>query len=114
MLSLGIGAWGSPSFGSDAGFKIAIAFYGLRAEPITTAELFFRGGNAYYFANESPEEILIVNPADARLELLDLQRKLQAEITLGRLDEKVASLHRAIAGVIRKQEEGGSRSAAGS
>jgi hypothetical protein len=87
-----------------------IAFYGLRAEPITNAELFFRAGSAYYFASESPEEILIVNPADGRVHLLDLQRKLQAEIALARLDDKVATLHRTIAGTIRKQEEAGSRS----
>jgi hypothetical protein len=110
VLGLGIGVWGPPSFASDAGFKIAIDFYGVRAEPITTAELFFRSGTAYYFASESPEEILIVNPADARLELLDLPRKLQTEIGLTRLDEKVAGLHRTIAGVIRKQEEAGTRS----
>jgi hypothetical protein len=110
VLGLGIGVWGAPALASDSGFKIKIAFHGLRAEPITTAELFFRGGTAYYFAAASPEEILIVNPADARMELLDLQRKVQAEIALARLDEKVAALHRAIAGIIRKQEESGTRS----
>jgi hypothetical protein len=115
-LRLCLGLSGPPSFASEpatpasTGFKIAIAFYGLRVEPITTAELFFRGGTGYYFASESPEEILIVNPAQARVELLDLQRKIQAEITLTRLDEKQASLHRTIAAIIRKQEEAGSRS----
>jgi hypothetical protein len=122
VLGLSIAVWGPPAFGFAAdpapaapsspstAFKLTIAFYGLRTEPITTAELFFRGGTGYYFASESPEEILIINPADARLELLDLQRKIQAEIALGRLDEKVATLHRAIAGQIRKQEAAGSRS----
>jgi hypothetical protein len=115
-LGLCLGVSAPPSSAADppappsTGFKIAIAFYGLHAEPITTAELFFRGGTAYYFAHEEPAEILIVNPAQARVELLDYKRKIQAEITLARLDEKQAILHRSIAGVIRKQEEAGSRS----
>jgi hypothetical protein len=128
IMCLGIVTAGTWSFASDpaapvpapkpqakasapaTGFKIAIAFYGLRAEPITTAELFFRGGVACYFASESPEEIVIINPADARVELLNLERHVQGELAFSRLEEKQAMLHRAVAGAIRKQEESGTRS----
>jgi hypothetical protein len=99
-----------PGAGARAGFKIAIAFHGIRADPISTAELFFRGGSAYYFASDAPEEIVIINPADARMELVDLARNLQSEIAFRRLDEKQAMLHRAIAAAIRTQEEAGGRS----
>src|SRR5262249_49058227 len=91
------------------GYKLAIAFYGVRKDPITTAELFFPEGTAYYFASESLEEILIVNPTSARVELLDMNRKIQAEMPFRKLDEKKAALHRAIAATIRKHEEAGGR-----
>ena len=99
-----------PAAPALADFKLAIAFYGVYKEPITTAELIVRGGTAFYFASEAPEEILIVNPANSRVELLDLERKIQAEIGFARLDEKLAILHRAIATAIRNQEEAGGRS----
>jgi hypothetical protein len=95
---------------APADFKLAIAFYGLRKEPITTSELIVHGGTAYHFACESPAEIVIINPNDRRVELLDLERRVQAEISFVKLDEKQTTLHRAIAGAIRKQEEAGGRS----
>jgi hypothetical protein len=93
-----------------ADFKLAIAFYGIRKEPITSAELIVRSGTAYYFASESPEEIVIINPTNRRIELLDLERKIQAEMPFARLEEKQKALHRAIAGAIQQQEEAGGRS----
>jgi len=93
-----------------ADFKLAISFFGVHKEPITTAELIAHDGTAYYFAHESPEEIVIINPADRRVELLDLERRVQAEISFTRLDEKQTTLHHSIAAAIRKQEEAGGRS----
>src|SRR5258708_4238577 len=89
VLALGAWGWGLGASASDPGaagqdpkvlgpapvvadFKLSIAFYGVRKDPITTAELVVRGGIAYYFASEVPEEILIIDPAAARLELFDL------------------------------------------
>ena len=93
-----------------ADFKLAVAFFGVRKEPITTSELIVHGGTGYYFASESPEEIVIINPTDRRIELLDLERRVQAEISFTKLDEKQTTLHHAIANAIRKQEEAGGRS----
>jgi hypothetical protein len=87
-----------------------VAFYGVKKDPITTAELVFREGTAYYFASESPEEIVIVNPADKRVELFDLDRRIQAEMTLSKLEQKQQILHQSIAAAIKKQEEAGGRS----
>jgi hypothetical protein len=95
---------------APADFKLAIAFYGVHKEPITTSELIVHSGTAYYFASESPEEIVIINSTDRRVELLDLERRVQAEISFTRLDEKQSTLHRAIGDAIRKQEEAGGRS----
>ena len=53
---------------------------------------------------------MIINPADRRVELLDLERRVQAEISFTKLDEKQTTLHRAIADAIRKQEDAGGRS----
>ena len=93
-----------------ADFKLAISFFGIRKEPITTSELIVHDGTAYYFASESPEEIVIINPADRRAELLDLERRAQTEISFARLDEKQTTLHHSIAEAIRKQEQAGGRS----
>ena len=92
-----------------ADFKLAVAFHGVAREPITTAELVFRGGIAYLFASESPEEIVIFDPSAARLEFLDLDRRVQAELMLTRLDEKQEALYKAIAAAIRKHDEDGGR-----
>jgi hypothetical protein len=123
LLALVAGGWGLGSRAADpappppnlkapapADFKLAISFFGVRKEPITTSELIVHGGTAFYFASESPEEIVIINPADRRVELLDLERRTQAEISFTRLDEKQTTLHRSIAEAIRKQEEAGGRS----
>jgi hypothetical protein len=92
-----------------ADFKLSIAFYGLGKEPITTAELLFRGGLAYYFASEERGEILILDRAAARLDLLDLERKIQAALPFSQLDQKQAILHRAVEISIRDHEEAGTR-----
>lgn len=121
ILALAFVAWEVGATGSGPGaraeeapafpdFKLAIAFHGVREEPITTAELLVRGGIAYRFASEAPGEILILDPAAARLELVDIRRRIRSEIFLTRLDEKQAMLHKAIAGAIRDHEATGSRS----
>jgi len=92
-----------------ADFKLSIAFYGVRKEPITTAELVVHSGIAYHFARDEPGEVVMFDPSAARLELLDLDRGVQSEIMLTKLDEKVAVLHRAITEAIRKHEEAGTR-----
>jgi hypothetical protein len=94
---------------APADFKLSIAFYGVGKEPITTAELVVRNGTAYLFASESPEEIVICDPAASRLEFLDLDRRIQAEVMLKVLEEKQAVLRRAIANVIKRREEEGGR-----
>src|SRR4051794_41847596 len=91
MLALALGAWAiaaavpapvAPEAHAPADFKIVIGFFGVRNEAITTAELVVRGGIAYVFSSQAREEILIFDPAAAQLELIDLGRKIQAEIAL--------------------------------
>jgi hypothetical protein len=94
---------------APADFKLAIAFYGVGKEPITTAELVVHGGITYLFASESPEEIVIFEPSAARLEFLDLDRRIQAEVMMDKLETMQAMLHKTIAAEIRKREEGGGR-----
>src|SRR4051812_7926321 len=99
LLAWGIGTWAAaadPAVPATAklekpatprDFKLGIAFHGIRKAPITTAELVVRGGVAYYFASEAPEEVLIIDPAAPRIELVDLDRKVQSEISFTKLDE---------------------------
>jgi hypothetical protein len=94
---------------APADFKLSVAFFGVEKEPITTAELVVHKGVAYYFASESPKEIVTCDPVAARLEFLDVGRKVQAEITFAQLQHKQAVLHKAIDNQVRKREEEGGR-----
>jgi hypothetical protein len=118
MLVLALGARGTiavadepapPQRKTPDDFKIRIAFYGVDKEPITTAELVVHDGIAYRFSSEMPEEVLIFEPDADRLEFLDLERRVQAEIQLTKIEAIQKVLHKAIEKAIRTHEEAGGR-----
>jgi hypothetical protein len=92
-----------------ADFKLVIAHYGVRKEPVGKAELVVRNGSAYHFVSEPPLEVIIHDPAAQRLELLDLDRKVRSDITLKSLDAYQRKLRDAIAHSCEKLEAQGGR-----
>jgi hypothetical protein len=95
--------------GPPADFKLVIALYGAGKEPIARSELVVRGGVAYQFITESPEEVLIIDPLRSVVYLLDLERQLQTDVTATRLDNAVARLHRKLSDSIQRLEKAGNR-----
>ena len=74
-----------------ADFKLQVASYGLRKEPISTEEIVIREGRAYVFPSDS-REVVIIDPPRGRLELLDVGRKVQAEVSFRSLDDSLEKI----------------------
>jgi hypothetical protein len=90
-------------------FKLVVRLFGAGKDAIASAELVVRGGVGYQFVSEVPEEVVIIDPARARVSLIDLARKLQTELTSQRLDAALAGLHRKKKAAIEAQEKAGGR-----
>ena len=74
-----------------ADFKILVASYAIRKEPVSTEEIIIREGRAYVFASDT-KEVMIIEPARQGLELLDVGRKVEAEVTFAMLDESLVKI----------------------
>jgi hypothetical protein len=94
---------------APADFKLHIERFGARKAPTARAELIVREGVAYEFLAEVPEEIVIIDPGAASVSLLDLKRKVQAELSAQRLDDHLAALHRRLSDRAARQEKEGPR-----
>lgn len=92
-----------------ANFKLVIGTYGTGKTPIRKAEMVFVKGRAYLFVSEPALEVIIHDPKAERLEVLDLNRKIRAEVTLKKLQTFQANLHDAIAAACAKREAQGGR-----
>lgn len=91
-----------------ADFKILVAAYGLAREPIYTEEIVAISGRVYQFVSIS-REIVVIEPARSRIDLLDLNRKIQSEITFSQLDEGLARIKGTLAAAIDRREKTGKR-----
>jgi hypothetical protein len=87
-----------------ADFKILVAAYGLAKEPISTEEMVAIAGRVYQFVSNS-HEIVIIEPIRSRVDLLDLDRKLQSEVTFGQLEEGIARIKGTLAEAIDRREK---------
>jgi hypothetical protein len=94
---------------APADFKVVVAMYGIRKEPIMTTELVARHGRVFQFNSDAPAEVIIHDPPTERIELLDMDRMVQAELTWKVLDEAQDRLRKAIAQAIEKREKEGGR-----
>jgi hypothetical protein len=83
------GADGPPPIPAD--FKIQVGSFSLRKEPVSTEEILIREGRAYVFPSDS-KEVVIIEHARGRLDLLDVGRKLQTEVSFRSLDESLAKI----------------------
>jgi hypothetical protein len=92
-----------------ADFKLVIQLFGIRTAPIATAELVVRKGVAYQFLTEAPEEVMIIDPSPLRVVLLDIERKVQTELTSKTLDAEIGRIHQRISATIEKRERTGTR-----
>jgi hypothetical protein len=90
-------------------FKLSISLYGIRKDPISRADLVVRGGVAYQFLSDEPDEVIVIEPGRSRVVLLDLERKVQTEITSQKLDASLGQLHRATLAAIERREKTGAR-----
>lgn len=92
-----------------ADFKQVIKLFGLRKDPLATADLVFHRGMAYQFIRAIPNEVMMIDLARQRVLLVDLKQKRQTEVTGRRLDAEVERLHRELADVVDRQEKQGGR-----
>lgn len=92
-----------------ADFKLKIALHGVRKTPVATAQLIVHRGVAYQFVSEIREEVLVIDPASARVGLLDLKRKVQTEVSSKRLDAHLAAAFGKISAQVAKDEAAGTR-----
>lgn len=91
LLSFPVAAADAPTRASaPADFKLTIELFGPQKPAIARAELVFRNGLAYQFASDVPDEITIVDPGRARIQLLDLKRRLLTEVGTRQLDAAMA------------------------
>ena len=74
-----------------ADFKILVAAFGLAKEPIYTEEMVAISGRVYQFTSSS-HEIVIIEPIRSRVDLLDLDRRIQSEVTFGQLEGGIAGI----------------------
>ncbi|WZO98785.1 hypothetical protein EP7_000376 [Isosphaeraceae bacterium EP7] len=99
----------APPKPAASGFKIQVTRYYSGPEPVGRAEIVAHGGRVYMFDSETPEEVVIYDPEGGRIHLLDMARKLTAELPVKKLDESQTALRKAIDGVIGKREAEGGR-----
>jgi hypothetical protein len=115
LLSLGLmAAWTlacraeePPSRGGDAApeFKLETELFDVRKTPEARSELLSRNGTAYQFIEGVTEEVIVIEPARRRVELLDLRRSIRTVLTAQRLDAAVARLHRRLTFDIDRQTQ---------
>jgi hypothetical protein len=92
-----------------ADFKIVVAMYGVRKEPTMTTELVVRHGRVYQFNSDATAEIIIHDPPTERIELFDMDRMVQTDLTWKALGDAEDRLRKALTQAIEKREQEGGR-----
>jgi hypothetical protein len=91
-----------------ADFKLMVGEFSLKKEPVSTSEIIVRQGKAYIFESDS-KEVVIVEPARKRLELLDVGRKVQAEVSFRMLDLTLEKIKTTLGEAAEAREKQGGR-----
>lgn len=90
------------------GFKVVFREFDVKNHVVLRGEMLARGGRIYLF-RDSDKEILIFDPKSKKIDLIDLERRVQAGITYAQLDSFNAKLKKAIEGSIEKKLAAGGR-----
>ena len=99
---------GQPPVPNSPDFRIEIREFGLDPKPVVTAQVVVREGRAYQITDGS-DEIIIVDPRQGRVELLNLGKNSQTAVTLAQLAESRAKLRTALNAIVARQREKGGR-----
>ncbi len=99
--------WDDPP-GPPADFKIQVASFRLDPEPASTEEIIVRGGRAYVFPSDS-REVLIVDPSEKCIELLDVGRRVQCELSDRSLDAALTKIRAKLRDAVEGLEKAGGR-----
>ena len=102
----GAGVDGPPVVPAD--FKIHVESFGLAKEPVFTEEIVVREGKAYLFPSNS-KEVVIFEPAQARLEIVDVGRSVQTEVTFKALDLSLEKIKTTLREEVEKREKLGGK-----
>jgi hypothetical protein len=97
---------GPPTAPSD--FKIQVGEFALKKEPVTTSEVVVREGRAYVFPADS-KEVIVIEPARKRVELVDVGRRVRAEVTFEMLDESLDKVKAGLRKAVETREKQGGR-----
>ncbi len=89
-------------------YKIVVAGFGVKADPIVREEIVARNGRIYHFTTGS-KEVAIIDPARGQVNLLDLARRVETVIPFARLDEGLVKLKGTLNATIRDREAKGGR-----
>jgi hypothetical protein len=106
---LGADAPTGPGLPPLGDFKIVVAMYGIRKEPMLTAELVVRHGRVFQFNSDATAEVIVHDPPTERIELFDMDRMVQTELTWKMLGEAEDRLRKALVQAIEKREKEGGR-----
>jgi hypothetical protein len=93
---------------APADFKIQVGEFALKKEAVATAEIVVRQGRAYVFPSDS-KEVVVIEPARKRVELVEIGRKVQAEVTFQELDESLEKLKKSLGEAADAREKLGGR-----
>jgi hypothetical protein len=97
-----------PSPTVPADFRMTVGSHGAGPDPIYTEEIVVHSGRIYVLPSNS-KEVTIIEPSRSSLEILDVGRKVQTEITFQKLDESLVKLKTSLRDAIAKLEKQGGR-----
>jgi hypothetical protein len=91
-----------------ADFKIVVESFSLKKEPVVTEEIVVRHGKAYIFPSDS-KEVVIIEPTEALVEIIDIGRRVQTEVSFQALDQSVAKIKSGLREAVEKFEKLGGK-----
>lgn len=101
-------AWGDEPRPAPADFKVRIESYGPRKDPLRRAELMARKGRAYWVMSDS-NEVIVYDPSDASMELLDLERMERTDLSLQKLEDSLSRWRKVKLAATDKLQSAGGR-----
>ena len=84
-------------------FKLIVRLFGPRKPPLAAAEIVVVNGLAYQFITDAPEEVMIIDTARSRVQLLDLSRLERTEVTSRELDAALGLIHQKTTAAIERK-----------
>jgi len=89
-------------------FKLMVGEFSLKKEPVATQEIIVRHGRAYIFGSDT-KEVVMIEPARKQLELIDVGRRVQTEVSFQSLDETLARIKANLRESVEIREKQGGR-----